>query len=58
MVKYCMWKRIVNFWNEWAETYRELNRGEVVFFTSSFGGFLYVPGEDDDQSRSVQPEDK
>ncbi len=52
-----MWKRIVNFWNEWTETYNELFKGEAIYFTSFYGGFVYVPDDEDDKPRPVSKED-
>ncbi len=53
-----MWKRIANYWNEWAETYNELFKGEVIYFTSFYGGVVYIPEEEDDRPNTVQSEDK
>jgi hypothetical protein len=60
MVKYCMWKRIVNFWNEWAETYNDLFSGNLIYLNSYDGNIVWVLDmeEDSDQSRSVQSENQ
>jgi hypothetical protein len=60
MVKYCMWKRIVNFWNEWTETYNDLFSGNLIYLSSYDGNIVWVLDmeEDSDQSRSVQSENQ
>jgi hypothetical protein len=54
-----MWKRIVNFWNEWTETYNDLFSGNIVYLSSYDGNIVWVLDmeEDSDQSRTVPKQD-
>jgi hypothetical protein len=58
MVKYFMLRRIINFWNEWTETYNDLFSGNLIYLSSYDGNIVWVLDIEDEYSKNKEKQDE
>jgi len=58
MVKYFMLRRIINFWNEWTETYNDLFSGTLIYLSSYDGNIVWVLDIEDEYSKNKEKQNE
>ena len=53
-----MLRRIINFWNEWTETYNDLFSGNLIYLSSYDGNIVWVLDIEDEYSKNKEKQNE